>query len=290
MFFRNLINNKIQYRWIRHSVQVLFVVLFLSPIFGFKFYYGTLISASIFGLTLTDPFSAIEFFFANFRMPLSLIISALIITVFFIIIGGRVFCGWVCPVYLVTEIAEGLRNRMNFLKHEFSRSILNLNLKYFILGLSLILCLITRVPVFELISPPGVLTRNLVFGIGNGISIIVAIVLFEVIISRRGWCRSLCPIGGFYSFVGKLSPVKINIVSEKCNLCRKCQKVCIVPEILTAPINFNDNRVMQGVISGECTYCLNCIDVCPEQAMLLRPARIEFYERRSILNETDSRV
>ena len=31
---------------------------------------------------------------------------------FYLIVGGRVFCSWVCPVNIVTDFAEWLRRRL----------------------------------------------------------------------------------------------------------------------------------------------------------------------------------
>lgn len=40
------------------------------------------------------------------------LIGALIVIIFYILVGGRVYCAWVCPLNLVTDLAGWLRYRL----------------------------------------------------------------------------------------------------------------------------------------------------------------------------------
>jgi len=53
------------------------------------------------------------------------------------------------------------------------------------------------------------------------------------------------------------------------------------------PLAYKSKDIFQSVISGECTYCLHCIDVCPENAVSLRPSRIELIERRTAVKSDE---
>jgi polyferredoxin len=44
-------------------------------------------------------------------------------------------------------------------------------------------------------------------------------------LAPRFWCRYLCPLGAFLSFVSPLGLFKRR-VSPECNECLKCQKAC----------------------------------------------------------------
>jgi len=41
-----------------------------------------------------------------------LLIGAFIITIFYLLVGGRAFCSWVCPVNIVTDAAALLRRKL----------------------------------------------------------------------------------------------------------------------------------------------------------------------------------
>ena len=43
---------------------------------------------------------------------LSAALGALIVAMFYALVGGRVFCSWVCPVNVVTDTASWLRRRL----------------------------------------------------------------------------------------------------------------------------------------------------------------------------------
>lgn len=57
-------------------------------------------------------------------------------------------------------------------------------------------------PVFELISPIGAVNKGLVFGGLAGAGTLLAIVIAELLVSRRLWCRALCPLGGTFQVLG----------------------------------------------------------------------------------------
>jgi hypothetical protein len=69
--------------------------------------------------------------------------------------------------------------------------------------------LATGYTVFEAISPTGILSRALIYGPGLALLWVLALLLFEVVFSRRAWCRYACPIGLTYGVVGIIRPVRI---------------------------------------------------------------------------------
>ncbi|QOY38753.2 quinol dehydrogenase ferredoxin subunit NapH [Anaerobacillus isosaccharinicus] len=255
----------------RKSVQFLVLLLFLSPLFlvevaGTNFFYGSLSSSEIFGIQLSDPLGALGVTLASKKIVWSFIGSALIVFLFYLVISGRVFCSWVCPVNTLLELTDSLRKRFKNLPDVQ----LNLNTKSQLAALVLILSFVIGVPIFEIISPIGNTLRNLLFVWGIGSFIILAIVLFDFFISKRGWCRYLCPVGGFYSSIGKAGQLRVKIDDEKCVSCMQCKKVCFShPSILDPAINGE----ISYVISGDCSLCGACIDACSHEALSigLRP-------------------
>ncbi len=240
----------------RRIVQILVVVLLASPALDFEFFEGNLGSAAIFSIGLSDPLAALQILLLTGTMVSSLLLGTVVVVLFYGILGGRVFCGWICPVHLLTDL-------LDMLPWAKKRQPINLRWKEIVLGLSLILSVFLGLPVFETISPIGVAGRALTFGASSSLVILVLIVLAEQMLVRRIWCRSLCPLGGFYTLLGKLSPVAVAYRPERCTHCGQCQSVCFVPEVLTPSLVSRCERIH----AGDCSRCGACVGICPEKAL-----------------------
>jgi ferredoxin-type protein NapH len=80
--------------------------------------------------------------------------------------------------------------------------------------------------------------------------------LFDLLVSRRGFCRYLCPGGALYSLLGRYRLVRIRRIVETCNDCAKCNAVC----------EFELDPLRDG-FGQECNNCSACIAVCPTDAL-----------------------
>ena len=100
------------------------------------------------------------------------------------------------------------------------------------LGLSLIISFALGITAFEFISPISMVHRGLVFGLGFGLSAMIVIFLFDLLVLKNGWCGHICPLGGFYSLIGKFSLIRVNHDSESCTNCMKCKEVCPEMQVL----------------------------------------------------------
>ncbi|MDH5718994.1 MAG: NapH/MauN family ferredoxin-type protein [Spirochaetia bacterium] len=257
------------YRIFRHIVQVLFIVLFFSQLFGLPIYFGSLISSNILGLDLTDPLAMIEVILSSKEIHVPLLISGGIVLAFFALIGGRFFCGWVCPFYLVSEMVDKIREHIKIRNVSVEKSF-----KYWFMFTILFISFAISEPLFQYFSPPGILLRAFIDGIGISIVFILAILFIEVFYSKRVWCKSLCPIGAFYSVISKFSRLQISVNKKTCTNCMKCHEQCI-EMLMLKPITdksegfekVKDKNEVESIFSGECTYCFKCYDVCPERAI-----------------------
>jgi ferredoxin-type protein NapH len=87
----------------------------------------------------------------------------------------------------------------------------------------------------------------------------------EMVVAGRTLCRSLCPAGGFYSILGRFSPVRISFEKSLCTNCGECVHVCPVEEVL-APSLIDGAR---QIASGDCIRCGACIDSCTPKALIM---------------------
>jgi len=242
----------------RKIVQLSGVVLYLTPLFGFTFFLGNLSSTLILNVPFTDPLAAVELLFSTKSFTSSLLISSFLVFFLYLIVGGRVFCSWACPIHLITEVTEIAGKKLDVFE-----KLPPLQVKWITLAFTFLFSLLLSIPVFEVVSPIGIFVRSLFFGIGSNIIIIIGIILLEIFLYRRVWCRTLCPLGGFYSLIGRFSPLKVKFYKERCTHCYECKKQCLVEEVLDPSLERGDS----WIISGECTNCGYCISDCPTKAL-----------------------
>jgi len=257
------------HKWLllRRSSQILILVLFLlSPWLAKKtevwLIKGNLASSLTLDIVpLSDPYILLQSIFAGHWPITTGFIGAAIVLVFYFIVGGRVYCSWVCPINIVTDAAAWLRDKLR-IKGGVT---MNRNTRFWVLGFTLLLSLVTGTLAWELINPISIVFRSMIFGIGLAWGMILAIFLLDFAVSRRAWCGHLCPVGAFYSLVGKTSVIRINAYQrEKCDDCMDCFIVCPEQQIIKPALKGASRGISSIITSNQCTNCGRCIDVCAE--------------------------
>ena len=253
------------HRWLilRRLSQFSILALFLSgPWFGLWIVKGNLsYSYTLDLLPLTDPYVLLQSLLAGHVPERLAIVGALIVAVIYLLIGGRAYCSWVCPVNLVTDAAAWLRGRLGIK----GGAHLSRQARYWVLGMTLILALASGTIAWELVNPVSMLHRGLIFGFGAAWMVILAVFLFDVFVMNRGWCGHLCPVGAFYSMLGRWSPLRVTALRrEKCNDCMDCFAVCPEHHVIKPALKGASQGFGPVILSPNCTNCGRCIDVCSE--------------------------
>lgn len=254
----------LRHRWLllRRFTQAAILSLFLlGPWFGVWWVKGNLNFSDTFDtLPLTDPFVLLQSLLAGHAPESRALIGVAIVLLLYWLVGGRAYCAWVCPVNPLTDGAAWLRDRLGIKGGaHFSR-----RTRYWILGVALLLPLLTGTLAWEAINPVSMLHRGLIFGFGTAWSIVLAIVLFDVFVMQRGWCGHLCPMGAFYSLIGKIGLLRVATPQRKdCDDCMDCYAVCPEPQVIR-PVLKGAPQVAPLILSVNCINCGRCIDVCPK--------------------------
>lgn len=254
-----------QYRFMvaRRIIQVgLLFLYFAANAYGWKVLEGNL-SASLLleTIPLSDPYAIVQMLFAGAALASNVLIGAVIIALLYAVIGGRAFCSWVCPINMITDAANWLRRAFGISQVQ-KRVYMSRNIRYWILALSLVLSAFMGVAAFELISPISMVHRGAVFGMGLGFGAIIVIFMFDLFVHEHGWCGYLCPLGAFYSIVGKYSLIRVKHNAEACTACMKCKEVCPEKEVLHMVA-----KESESVTMGACTNCGRCVEVCDDDAL-----------------------
>lgn len=251
------------HKWLalRRLTQIAILALFLAgPWFGVWVVKGNLnYSYTLNLLPLTDPYILLQSLVAGHGPERHALIGVVIVLAFYALVGGRVFCSWVCPVNLVTDAAAWLRERLGIKGGaHVSRSA-----RFWILGLTLLMSAFTGTIVWELVNPVSMLHRGLIFGLGAAWMVIVGVFLLDLFVMNRGWCGHLCPVGAFYSLIGRFSPLRVVAAKRaNCNDCNDCFIVCPEPLVIKAPLKGGDKGIGPAILSPHCTNCGRCIDIC----------------------------
>ncbi len=185
------------------------------------------------------------------------------IIVFFSMVYGRVWCGWMCPQTVLNELIYGLENRLQrWLKvpHRGGKISGKHLLIYSLLSLAAagLALLIGFNLVAYFVDPYRMLNdiwHGQLGGATLGIIVAIAVLVFaDIMFWREKFCTKVCPYG-MMQFV--VTDDRSQIVryhserAEECIDCRACVRICLMGiDIRTSPYQ------------TECTHCGDCVDAC----------------------------
>lgn len=253
------------HRWLilRRFSQLTVLALFLSgPWFGLWLAKGNLASSLFLDvLPLTDPYVFLQTLAAGFLPASSALIGAGIVVAFYFLIGGRVYCAWVCPVNVITDLAAWSRRRLGIK----GGRVPDANSRYWILGGSLLAAALSGSLVWELVNPVTMIQRSLIFGLSGSLIIVFAIFIYDFLIAGRGWCGHLCPMGAFYGLLGSAALWRVSAAKRAaCNDCMDCFTVCPEPQVIRPALK-KAGQESPLILHQDCTACGRCVDVCGKQ-------------------------
>jgi len=250
-----------QWLILRRISQVGILGLFLvGPVWDLWIVKGNLASSLTLGiLPLTDPYVLLQTVVAGAKPLSTALIGAAIVVLFYIMVGGRSYCSWVCPVNIVTDLASWLRRKLGI---KGAGTAVDKRTRYYLLVVTFIMAFVTHSVVWELVNPVSILHRGILFTMGMGWSVILFIFFFDLLVSNRAWCGRLCPVGAFYSVIGTVSQVRITADNRQaCNDCMDCFQICPEPQVIRPALKGRGSPVISA---ANCTNCARCIDVCSE--------------------------
>ena len=255
---------------IRRTVQILTILLIISvPIlnkYGYSGIVGTFYSISLGGLNIVDPALAVQSILLTKSFYMPLFIGAVIPTILALLFG-KIFCSWMCPFHYISEIFEKLRKRIRKMELMINHNPNKWN--YWIgFGIILLLLIVTEIPIITFLSMPGLITAQIADGIlfkavGPELLLVLVILLIEISLAPRFWCKYVCPVGVTLSLFHNSRTMMVAYNADGCSDCqivkdRVCNTAC--------PLNLNPKQIN---IYPYCNNCLECVNVCQKNGRAL---------------------
>lgn len=247
-------------RWRRIS-QLGFVAIFLILPFtnrlGQVEVLGTLASLQIGPISLTDPAVGLSSMLAARAIDISFL-SGLILPIALALILGPVFCSWVCPWGLVSESTDKLLRRRSRSRPSWFST-----LRWTFLCLFLFGSLASGLPLVATVSAPKLITLlplEIIFLGGASIgtlSLLGGLLVLELVLPRRLWCRALCPVGSMLVLLRWPRTLTVGWTQSTCRP-TACGTNCV--QVCAWNIDPKDMDAYAG-----CTNCGACIEGCPRE-------------------------
>lgn len=251
--------------WRRLS-QLAILTLFLSgPWWGLWILKGNYSSSLLLDtVPLSDPLIIAESLATGYLPSWQALVGALLVIAVYALLASRVFCGWVCPLNVVTDCAAWLRRKLGIRQS----AKLPRGLRYGILFVILLGSAASGLLLWEWLNPVAALGRGLIYGFGATLWLVLAVFLFDLFIVEHGWCGHLCPMGAAYGLIGAKGIVRVKVRERaKCDNCMDCYYVCPEPQVLRSPLHGKNNESLL-VLAKDCISCGRCIDVCAEKVLI----------------------
>ena len=281
----------------RRIIQLLSLSFFTYLFFRASYPLASAIPVDLF--LRIDPLNALVSSLASRELAQRTLPSVILIVL--TLLFGRFFCGYLCPLGTVLDLANNLFARKKTRFVERLRG-----LKFYLL-IGLIAAAICGVNALYLFDPIVILTRtytivfyplttflsnlslDMVRPLADArgwitlsylhytqpfftMSLVTGLIFAGIIclnlITPRFWCRYCCPLGALLAIFSRFGMFK-RVVNNCCTTCMKCQEVCPMGAI-------GDNP--QKVKASECLQCRTCRIICPQEAISFKATYSPFHE------------
>lgn len=251
-------------RLTQFGVACAFVAVPVLNFYEIHFFFGNFLSFNFAGLPLADPLAVAQAAAGSGSATRSMLVGAGVALLLAALLGP-VFCSWMCPFGLLSELFHPKR-----LPGFTTKGLPPVSTVPFLLKLSLVAAgvalvgLLVPVPFLNQLSMPGwysrvfqhlVLYREFLTG---AVVCIFVILLAERLARKRFWCRYCCPQSVLISLAGLVLPrrLRVRFAKKRCT-CPMSERACVAACGLDL-----DPRSTSLAQRLHCTNCGDCVDAC----------------------------
>lgn len=193
---------------------------------------------------------------------------------------GRVFCGWICPVGTILDLAGYMKKGLRWPNFQTGP-----RMKQSLRWVRWALCggiaglLVAGGSVALIFNPLAVWPRD-IFRITHGMIpwSMGALILLGLVFFPRFWCRFLCPAGGVFNWLNRLG--NQYALNGECKQCRRCLRNCPMQNIEGTQTG-TGKQAASLHFGFDCLHCGLCIASCPTACIQKRKmTKEEFSEGR----------
>lgn len=250
-------------RLVQIAVALFYLALPLAHLAGFRAVAGNLAALRIGPVDLVEPAAGISGALAAGTITLGLALGLLPVVLLAFVLGP-VFCSWLCPWGLLSELVDKLPwrarrrpwGRLAWKRSRWPRGVA--------LACLVLAGMVLASPLAATLSAPRLVTNlpleliylRILSPVTGGL--LLALLALELFGPRRAWCRTLCPAGSTANYLRTPLTLAPHFDSTSCHCpgTPPCQTVC--------PWGI-DPRAM-STYDG-CTNCFACIDTCPSGSL-----------------------
>ncbi|MBF0384263.1 MAG: 4Fe-4S binding protein [Candidatus Omnitrophica bacterium] len=182
---------------------------------------------------------------------------------------GALPCGWLCPFGLIQDLLY----KINSVKIKIHEKLTVLRY-YSLIFLVIFFPLMTQETWFSKICPMGTIQAAIPWVVWNPVipvygepavslktlgflfiaKILIAFSFIGLfIISKRPFCRLICPLGAILGLFNRVSLLRLGVNTKDCKDCQKCRDIC--------PVDINISDDPQASTCVRCFKCLHCENV-----------------------------
>ena len=199
---------------------------------------------------------------------------------------GRIPCGWLCPFGFFQEIMHKIPSPKLSIPGFMSY------FRYVILALFVVILPFLVLDQFgvgqtwfcKFICPAGTLEAGVpLVAVNSGIRsqigtlyfwkiFVLVLFLIWMVLSRRPFCRTTCPLGAIFGLFNKVSLFRMYVDESRCSKCNTCLKDCPV-----------EIKAFESPNTPDCIRCLKCAKSCQNGAISYEFIPKKKYESEQVL-------
>lgn len=188
---------------------------------------------------------------------------------------GRVYCSSACPLGTAMDVIGRCRKEMPAKTKFRYRYMPPLNGLWLPISAIVFGCLLMGATSIVERADPTYIYRNILLAIFKPLAITSGSLAFAALcalaVSYFSWtrgrvlCNTVCPVGGLLGVMSRNPVYRIDIDTDKCIHCGKCEDACKSSCIDLSVCTVDNSR---------CVRCFDCSAVCPNDAIAMRRGRL----------------